>query len=46
MKTALVVTGVLIGVLLIGLVFILFLEKNAEEPESKRKWSDPNHRGE
>jgi hypothetical protein len=45
-KVALVLVGVLIGFLLLGYLFIEFIEWNKEEPESQRKWSDPNHRDE
>jgi hypothetical protein len=43
---ALVVVGVLIGFLVLGYIFIEFTEWNNEEPESNRKWTDPNHRDE
>jgi hypothetical protein len=45
-EIALVVVGLLIGVLVLGYLVIVFIEKNSREPESKRKWSDPGYRDE
>ncbi len=46
MSIVLGLLGMIICGLLLGYVYIVFLEKNSEEPEVKRKWSDPKFRDE
>lgn len=44
MVLLLVLLGVCISGLLLGYIFLDFKDKNSEEPEAKRKWSDPSHK--
>lgn len=44
MTIILVLLGVCIGGLFLGYLFLDFMDRNSEEPEVRRKWSDPSHR--